>query len=119
MLSDRSPTNWSPSLLCPTRADPSAPPALLEMNGGGSRRSSGTSIQRSDHGSYDHGSAPDYAVEGLDGRGDWRKGTPDCAPGDDASTVVAVSRRRAVDASDLRQCALVHTKMKAWKTSPG
>lgn len=28
-------------------------------------------------------------------------------------------RRRAVDASDLRQCALVQTKMKTWKTAVG
>jgi len=46
------------------------------------------------------------------------------APGaeedDDASLSVAMShRRRAVDASDLRQCALVQTKMKSWKVPTG
>jgi len=53
------------------------------------------------HGEYDAGSG---CVQGDDD--------------DDAFTSVAVSRRRAVDASDLRQCALVQTKMKSWKTPP-
>jgi len=30
----------------------------------------------------------------------------------------AVARRRAVDASDLRTCALVQSKLKTWKTFP-
>ena len=41
----------------------------------------------------------------VDGPGSWPSSVPPAAP-----------RRRAVDASDLRQCALVQTRMKAWKT---
>jgi hypothetical protein len=41
---------------------------------------------------------------------------PSHCPGQGHAAVAPVARRRAVDASDLRQCALVQTKMKAWKS---
>lgn len=40
---------------------------------------------------------------------------PSRGQGEGHVTVAPVARRRAVDASDLRQCALVQTKMKTWK----
>lgn len=42
--------------------------------------------------------------------------SPSDGHGQSNSPVAPVARRRAVDASDLRQCALVQTKMKAWKS---
>jgi len=63
-------------------------------------------------------SPPPIPHDGVPGSGD----SPATAADDPAtwSTAGAVPpaahRRRAVDASDLRQCALVQTRLKAWKS---
>ena len=51
------------------------------------------------------GDSPTTAAAAADDAGSWPVSAQPAAP-----------RRRAVDASDLRQCALVQTRLKAWKS---
>ncbi len=63
-------------------------------------------------------STPSHGGGLLGSRSSGLASLSEAADGSQASSRQPVARRRAVDTSDLRSCALVQTKMKTWKNYP-